>query len=162
MASVLSVGVTQGLVSVFLRERLWVSMICGANLRGLGVSVLDSIGCASERLPAPAPDPAPEPEAEDDVIASGEWSCDVLSLLELREYLIVVSTGWGKARRAFVPLVPRWAEGGFVDLFGSSIDWGGMIGLKCCMMMRIRMMIVDEDEDEDDDDDDDEDDDDEE
>ena len=139
MASVLSVGVTQGLVSVFLRERLWVSMIWGANLGGLGVSVMDSIGCASERLPAPAP--APAPEAEADVIESGEWSCDVLSLLELRECLIVVSTGWGKARRAFVPLVPESAERGFVDLFGSSMDLGGIIELivhkrsRRCMMM---------------------------
>lgn len=47
-SSVLSVGVRQGLVSVFLRERLWVSMIWGANLRGgFGECEADSVGCGT-------------------------------------------------------------------------------------------------------------------
>ena len=80
MASVLSAGVTPGLVSVFRRERLWVSRIWGAKRRGFGESEVDSIGCGSGRLP--------------DVVGdSGEWSCGVLAVLALRECLIFVSTG---------------------------------------------------------------------
>ena len=81
MTAVLPVGVTLGVVSVFLRDRLCVSTIWGANRRGFGELEVeeDSIGCGSGRLP--------------DVTVSGEGSCDVLSLLELRECLMLVSTG---------------------------------------------------------------------
>lgn len=58
-----------------------------------------------------------------------------MSLLALRECLIFVSTGWGKARRCFVAFTARSAEEGVVvDLLLSSIgwdkgksEWGGMI-----------------------------------
>lgn len=114
-------------------------MIWGANLRGFGDSEVDSIGCDNELLPVLEP--------EFDVI-DGEWEgelCDVLSLLALRECLIFVSTGWGKARRCFVAFGARSAEGGsllniVVDLLLSSIgsgkgkglgfggeEWGGMV-----------------------------------
>ena len=58
----MSVGVTQGVVSVFLRDRLCVSMIWGANLGGFEGGCCggfveeeeedddDSIGCGSGRL----------------------------------------------------------------------------------------------------------------
>lgn len=94
-------------------------MIWGANLRGFGESEADSIGCGNERLLE---------EAELGVM-DGEWeweelSCDALSLLALRECLILVSTGWGKARRCFVALTGRSAEEGVdVDLLLSSIGW---------------------------------------
>ncbi len=122
------------------------SMIWGANLRGLEEAEVDSIGCGSERLSGP------EPETEADVTESGELSCDVLSLLELRECLIFVSTGWGKARRAFDPLVvPRSAERRFADLFVSSVDWGGItesigpsppppVARRCMMTMLVVVM----------------------
>ncbi len=122
------------------------SMIWGANLRGFEEAEVDSIGCGSERLPEP------EPETEADVIESGELSCDVLSLPGLRECLILVSTGCGKARRAFDPLVPRSAERRFADLLVSSVDWGGItesIGpnplppaaRRCMMTMLVVVMV---------------------
>lgn len=61
---------TQGLVSVFLRERLCVSIIWGANLRGFEEPEVDSIGWGSE--------------------------CNVLSKPAVRECLRVDSSiGWG-------------------------------------------------------------------
>ncbi len=125
MASVLSVGVRQGLVSVFLRDRRCVSMIWGANRRGFGEEDVESIGWGNGRLL--------------DVRESGDGSCGVLSLLGLRECLIFVSTGWGKARRALAPLAGASAEGGLGnDDAGASLvrgdgdfgdeggEWGGM------------------------------------
>ena len=90
MTSVLSEGVTQGVMSVFLRDRLCVSSIWGANLLGFGelgespAEVENSIGCGTS---------AGAVACLLDVRESEEWSCDVLSLLELRECLTLVSTG---------------------------------------------------------------------
>ena len=129
-------------------------MIWGANLRGLGGSEADSIGCGDEVLPVLEP--------EIDVIDE-EWegvSRDVLSLLALRECLIFVSTGWGKARRCFVAFAARSAEGGsliiVVDLLLSSIgcgkgkgfgfggeEWGGMI--IAWVLVHTRTLYVDVD-----------------
>lgn len=101
-------------------------MIWGANLRGFGGSEADSIGCGNGLLPVLEP--------EIDVIdGDGEGvSRDVLSLVALRECLIFVSTGWGKARRCFVALRGRSPEGGcfiVVDLLLSSIGCGKGKGL---------------------------------
>lgn len=128
-------------------------MTWGANLRGFGGSEADSIGCGNELLPVL------EPEVD---VIDGEWeevSRDVLSLLALRECLVFVSTGCGKARRCFVALTAKLAEGGSsiivvdVDLLLSSIgcgkgkgldfgeeEWGGII----IALVHTRTLYVDD------------------